>query len=138
MKKDGIYTVIEDSDSAASSAGQLEAIFDMLRGFDEPKKKKKSKKKKNKKRGKHGDDYLDSFKGGKKGNKKSKKKDKKPKDKNIKKTKKSEKTKSKKRAEWELKHRLIEKTFNITLDTSSDIAKMYAASKFYPEDRKRK
>jgi len=145
MKKDGTYTIVEDSDSTASSAGQIEAMFDMFRNLDEP---KKSKKKKSKKKRKLDKAYADLLKGGKKGNKKSKKKDKFDKayadlfkgDKKSNKKPKESSTpkKSKKRAEWELKHRLIEKSVNTALDTGSDVAKMYAESKFFPAGRKSK
>jgi len=146
MKKDGTYTIVEDSDSTASSAGQIEAMFDMFRNLDEP---KKSKKKKSKKKSKLDKAYADLLKGGKKGKKSKKKhkfdkayadlfKDGKKGSKKPKSKKAATPKKSKKRAEWELKHRLIEKSVNTALDTGSDVAKMYAESKFFPAGRKSK
>jgi len=43
--------------------------------------------------------------------------------------------KSKKRAKWELEHRIIEKTANSAIETFSDVVKMYAESKFFPNGR---
>ena len=37
-----------------------------------------------------------------------------------------------------MKNRLVEKTVNTTLETTPDIAKMFAESKFYPDERYRK
>jgi len=52
-----------------------------------------------------------------------------------KKAKKSVKSKSRKRAGWELKLRLIEKAADTSFGTYSDIVKMFAESRFFPNGR---
>lgn len=111
MGSNGIYSLFpEEADS--SFAGKYNLFCDSDESEWKKRKKKKCKKKKLKKYEKALNGLLKE----KKGKKKSK-------------------GKSKKQSKREFQYRLIEKSANTILDTTSDIAKMYAESKFFPAGR---
>lgn len=111
MGSNGTYSLFpEEADS--SFAGKYNLFCDSDESEWKKRKKKKGKKKKLKKYEKALNGLLKE----KKGKKKSK-------------------NKAKKQSKREFQYRLIEKSADTILDTTSDIAKMYAESKFFPAGR---
>jgi len=108
MSNNKKYTVYTEDSSSSPTSGQFSELFDLFHDSDKSKKGKKKKKNKKKYNKKH--DAKKS-----KGSKKSKK--------------------SKKQAEWKLAHKIIKKTAYTTLETTSEVVKMSAESKFFPNGR---
>lgn len=108
MEGNGVYSLFPKEEDS-SFAGKYNLFCDSDESEWKKRKKKKGKKKKLKK-------YEKALNG-------------------LLKEKKKSKGKSKKLSKREFQYRLIEKSADTILDTASDIAKMYAESKFFPACR---
>lgn len=113
MEGNGVYSLFPKEEDS-SFAGKYNLFCDSDESEWKKRKKKKGKKKKGKK--KKLKKYEKALNG-------------------LLKEKKKSKGKSKKQSKREFQYRLIEKSADTILDTTSDIAKMYAESKFFPAGR---
>ena len=109
MIKTDTYTLFPDETDSS-----FENNFDIFNDSDDSKHKKHKKKGKKKKMKKH-QKKLEKLLAEKKGKK--------------------SKGKSKKKAKREFQYRLVEKSADTILETTSDIVRMYAESKLYPSGR---
>ena len=120
MENDGTYTVFpESSDSSPTSVpNQYANMHRFFSDYDEPKKKgkKKKKKKKKKKRKKALKLLLEDDMCNKKKSKKAREK----------------------QTKRDFKYRMIEKSADTVLGTASEVVKMYAESKLFPNEREGK